>query len=90
MIPAIRSRLRDAQLWFIGIIVMIGAVLVPMAPAFAAENLIDVEKHELPTHKLTWSDTLDTVVDLKNQNVCYVARQSDSHAMQMQCLPIRK
>jgi hypothetical protein len=56
----------------------------------AAENLIDVEKHELPTHKLTWSDTLDTVVDLKNGNICYIARQSDSHAMQMQCLPLRK
>lgn len=57
--------------------------------AHAADNLVDTSKHDLPAHKLQWSDTLDVVKDPDNGVVCYVARQSDSHAMQMQCLKVK-
>jgi hypothetical protein len=66
------------------------ALLGALGSAHASDNLVDTEKHALPSHQLSWSDTLDVIVDTRNQNVCYVARQSDSHAMQMQCLPLRK
>jgi hypothetical protein len=90
MIPAPKFHKPYAAL-FLGFLAIITFIGLFSTPANASgEILLDVEKHDLPTHKLQWSDTLDVVVDVKNQNVCYVARQSDSHAMQMQCLPIRK
>ena len=54
----------------------------------AVDNLQDADKHALPTHRLQFSDTLDVVTDPARGVVCYVARQSDSHAMQMQCLKV--
>jgi catabolite regulation protein CreA len=55
--------------------------------AMAAEDiLVDGSKHQLPSHKLDWHDTLDVVNDPIHGVTCYVARASDSHAMQMQCL----
>jgi hypothetical protein len=55
----------------------------------AQDRLTDQSQHELPTHK-SWGqfhDTMDVIVDEQNHNVCYVARQSDSHSMSMFCLP---
>ncbi|MDN8037421.1 hypothetical protein [Burkholderia vietnamiensis] len=66
------------------------AVSLGASLAHADYRLVDTDKHNLPTHSLQWSDSLDVIVDLKNNNVCYVARQSDSHALQMQCLPIHR
>lgn len=66
------------------------AVSLGAGMAHADDRLVDTDKHNLPTHSLQWSDSLDVIVDMKNSNVCYVARQSDSHAMQMQCLPMHK
>ncbi|MDR5879042.1 hypothetical protein [Caballeronia sp. LZ032] len=68
---------------------LILAVLALAGTAHAADQLVDTDKHELPTHRLQFSDTLDVVQDPKNNVVCYVARQSDSHAMQLQCLKVK-
>jgi hypothetical protein len=54
-----------------------------------ADPIRDTGQHELPTHQLQWHDTLDVVEDPSHGIVCYVARQSDSHAMQMQCLKVK-
>jgi hypothetical protein len=56
----------------------------------SSSDLVDTAKHDLPTHKLQWSDSLDVVEDREHGVVCYVARASDSHAMQMQCLKVTK
>ncbi|SIT50458.1 exported hypothetical protein [Paraburkholderia piptadeniae] len=56
-----------------------------------ADTLRDVEQHDLPTHK-AWGqfhDTLDVVEDAQRGVVCYVARQSDSHALQLQCVKVK-
>jgi hypothetical protein len=68
------------------------ALLMVTGGAHAGQDqLVDTDQHSLPSHKvLQWSDTLDVVVDPKNGNVCYVARQSDSHSLQLSCLPMRK
>jgi predicted NACHT family NTPase len=60
-------------------------------PAHAADTLRDGDQHELPTHKsmLQWHDTLDVIEDAQRGVVCYVARQNDSHALQMQCLKVK-
>jgi catabolite regulation protein CreA len=63
------------------------ALIIAAAHAHAASvDVVDTAKHDLPTHKLQWSDSLDVVEDREHGVVCYVARASDSHAMQMQCL----
>jgi catabolite regulation protein CreA len=55
-----------------------------------ADSLVDGSQHELPTHK-AWMqvhDTLDVIDDPQHGVVCYVARQSDSHSLQMLCLKV--
>ncbi|CAB3779335.1 hypothetical protein LMG28688_00808 [Paraburkholderia caffeinitolerans] len=56
-----------------------------------ADGLRDSDQHELPTHKSwgQWHDTLDVIEDPSHGVVCYVARQNDSHAMQMQCVKVK-
>lgn len=59
-------------------------------PAYA-DGLRDGDQHELPTHKAwgQWHDTIDVIEDPAHGAVCYVARQNDSHAMQMQCVKVK-
>jgi catabolite regulation protein CreA len=71
---------------------LIAAALLAASAAAHADTLRDSSQHELPTHK-AWGqvhDTLDVVDDPEHGVVCYVARQSDSHALQLQCLKVGK
>jgi hypothetical protein len=65
------------------------AALVCGSAHASSSDLMDTGKHDLPTHKLQWSDSLDVVEDREHGVVCYVARASDSHAMQMECLKVK-
>lgn len=71
---------------------LVSCVALAALSAHAADRIHDGSQHELPTHK-SWGqyhDTVDSFVDPDENNVCYVARQSDSHSMSMFCLPRHK
>jgi hypothetical protein len=70
-------------------------ILIALCIAFSlpahADSLRDADQHDLPTHKAwgQWHDTLDVIEDPAHGVVCYVARQSDSHSLQLQCVKVK-